>query len=167
MATPDINAIYRDMFGRDADADGLAYWQGKAPNYATEAELRAQIYGTAVPDDKTRYYQQQQTKAAAPATPDITKMLDPFAQMMTQMGQNQTAQQQGYQQSIAALMNAWTQMAQPQTPATSTSPTTTPNPTNPYGAKDGIGQTSAVYNPMGQNGLNFGFGANNPFGATF
>lgn len=47
----DIDAIYRELFGRSADADGKAYWTEKAKGYS-EAELRAQIMGTATAADK-------------------------------------------------------------------------------------------------------------------
>lgn len=159
----DFNGLYQSMFGRAPDASGLAYWQGQQGNYADTNAMKNALLGGATAADKAAYYGIQAGIAPTPAKPDLSGIINPFTQLLTEMNKNQMTAQTGYQQSMADLMGAWSSMANPQQP--------TPAPTgpekDPYQAQDGIGQVSPVYNPYGQNGLSFGWNGSNPFAGTF
>lgn len=149
------NAQGQPMTGADAD-----FWG----NYLNQAGNDWNTTSAAM-DNAFIYDRAKATPVQQPGQQQNNQFMDILDKMMQSFGQ----QQQGYQQSVSSLMQSWADMAKPPTPAAGT-----PDPSNPYGTgsgvsgtKDGIGQASAVYNPMGQNGLNFGWAANNPFGATF
>jgi len=66
----DINALYRSLFGRTPDTEGLQHWQAQAPGIV-EANgivgLREQMAQAAAPNDQQQY-QRTQTAGLAPQT---------------------------------------------------------------------------------------------------
>ena len=51
----DINALYRELFGREADQSGLTFWQSQAPTLGTGNPLREAMIEAAAPVDATYY----------------------------------------------------------------------------------------------------------------
>lgn len=66
----DINALYRSLFGRAPDEEGLQHWQAQAPGIVQNegmVGLREQMAQAAAPNDQQQY-QRTQTAGLAPQT---------------------------------------------------------------------------------------------------
>lgn len=82
QSASDIDALYRQLFGRQADPQGLAFWLGK--DYVQPAQLRSEMIAGAAPQDFAAY------------TASTAAQSDPIAQhYQTLFGRS--PDQEGYQ----------------------------------------------------------------------